>query len=162
MADIENALASIVGGERAKRVASAGGSFEGWLRGELIIWLLNSGALTAKDLGVEYAARLKGKGRQQKRVDLWVKAKGTGWHYIELKIVFKNANMKKQLAGWQDDFNALAALAQSENAAGVASFAIGVGFSHSEWKQQAAEGRDVDTGAGDLRLAVLPRQVRKR
>ncbi|MCC6877072.1 MAG: hypothetical protein IT378_22395, partial [Sandaracinaceae bacterium] len=143
----------------AERVANARGSFEGWLRGELIIWLRDF--VVQGDLGVEYTARLKGKGRQQKRVDLWVKAKGTGkrWHYIELKVVFKNANMKKQLAGWQDDLNALAALDPSEGAAGVASFAVGVGFSASEWKRQAGEGRVVATGnrKSDLRLAVLPK-----
>lgn len=160
MAEIEKALASIVGGDRAKSVASGLGSFEGWLRGELIIWLRDF-VEQGDDLGVEYTARLKGKGRQQKRVDLWVKAKGKGkrWHYIELKVVFKNANMKKQLAGWQDDFNALAALDPSESAAGVASFAVGVGFSASEWKRQAGEGRVVATGnrKSDLRLAVLPK-----
>lgn len=164
MKEIIDHLTNIVEGENAQAVASARGSFEGWIRGELIVQLLGTKSISADDIGVEYTATLKtekGEPRPQKRVDLWVRARPKGWHYLELKVVFNNAHQEKQFGSWRSDFEALKRLANHEQAAGVASFAIGVWFDESGWEQRAGQRTISNVGKEKaLRLAKLERSAK--
>jgi hypothetical protein len=134
-------------GREVVRIASFWNSFEGWLKYELALalceegfrpWTSNEDDAGQGTIGVEYkAASRNGNSRMdiqtRKQIDLWVSTRtdmensNKKWHAIELKVAFNNANAKKQVASWAEDFASLCRL-RDRNIESRLAVLVAVGF----------------------------------
>ena len=136
--------------EEVARIASFWNGFEDWLKFELALelcarwgrrpWTDQSDEATALSIGVEYKAPLRatrGALRASKQVDLWVSAQDEEretWHFVELKVAFKNDNKGKPIASCLSDVEALRAI-RDRQAAGRIALLVTVGFADEDLKK---------------------------
>lgn len=124
--------------------------FEGWLKIELYLWLIEQyGLLAGEDVGVEYKVWLDQRrgqmDRATKQCDLWVRdAEAHGYyHYIELKVPFANYNQGKLFLSAADDFWYMSRLLASDQSAATGSaILLGAGFDEDAWKLAIHEAVD--------------------
>ncbi|GAB4209391.1 MAG: hypothetical protein OHK0013_28790 [Sandaracinaceae bacterium] len=149
-------------GSRTEHLQTLPNGFEKWLATEWLLWIGADQKLDRARIGTEYKATLESAdtgehSREQKQIDLWWAVddptKGP-WNYVELKVVFNNANRKKVFtsAGW--DLSYLSRLARSERPHFRAIVVVGSGFiDESPWNEGVtwvteASGRIVEPGLG--------------
>jgi len=121
--------------------------FEGWLKIELYLWLIERYGLRAgDDVGVEYKVWLDQRrgqmDRATKQCDLWVRdAEAPGYyHYIELKVPFANYNQGKLFLSASDDFWYMSRLlAGDQSAATGSAILLGAGFDEHAWRRAIDE-----------------------
>ena len=146
--------------------------FEGWLKIELYLWLVERhGLLGGDDVGVEYKVWLDQRrgqmDRATKQCDLWVRdAAAHGYfHYIELKVPFANYNQGKLFLSASDDFWYMSRLlAADQSAATGSAILLGAGFDELAWRRAIAEAVDyagndpsqVQLEVGTLTLDAAP------
>lgn len=119
------------------KIASLWNGFEGWLKTDLALMLMESHSRVSWSergewgtVGVEFKARLEPSksppfepGRKQ--VDLWFCSKLTQKPltyydiFVELKIAFNNYNAKKQIQGWVHDIECLARIDRDQRREGI-------------------------------------------
>lgn len=130
--------------EDVARIASFWNGFENWLKFELALelcegwerrpWSDQSDDGTPLSIGVEHRAQLRTRTRSgaqaAKRVDLWVSSRfkpTEQWHFVELKVAFKNPNEGKQLASCLADLASLRAILDRQAESGIV-LLVAVGF----------------------------------
>jgi len=134
-------------------IARLGGlwnGFEGWLKAELVLvlekrfgkkpWEFTSqGGWQPHSVGVEYKAVLKPERGdspkyKSKRVDTWTTLVGDEEAYVELKVVFNNDNVRKQIKSWTSDWKKLQCIERTDNQTpkSVVALLIAVGFKDGE------------------------------
>ena len=158
---------------RVKRIAEAGHGFEGWLKFEFYVWLIEKHQLAPgpkRDVGMEYSAaidhrRFKGD-IVSKRCDLWVRdadSKREGFHYIELKAPFFEWNRGKVLDSAGKDFGFMSKLCAGwERAVTGSAIVFGVGFNDEKWveareiirRSAGVEAGEPPTGEGVIDQAI--------
>ncbi len=140
--------------------------FEGWLKIELYLWLIERYGLQATaDVGLEYKVWLDQRraqmDRKTKQCDLWVRdAEGRGFHYIELKVPFANNNQGKLFLSASDDFWYMSRLlAADQSAATGSAILLGVGFAEQDWRvaiNEAVAYADNDPAHVQHEMGALP------
>lgn len=128
-------------------ISSLNNGFEGWLKLEFYFWLIKNRGLRAlrtdeeHDIGMEYKVALDQRhtamDRQTKQCDLWIRDHdGSGYHFVELKAPFANANQGKLMQSAADDLWYMSRLkAGSEKVVSGSSILLGVGFDTESWSQ---------------------------
>ncbi|WP_313053814.1 hypothetical protein [Pseudomonas lopnurensis] len=146
--------------------------FEGWLKIELYLWLIERHGLRAGvDVGVEYKVWLDQRrgqmDRETKQCDLWVRDADAHdyYHYIELKVPFANYNQGKLFLSASDDFWYMSRLLAGDQSASTGNaILLGAGFEEQPWRlaiNEAVEyaGNDpahVQLAVGTLALDTAP------
>lgn len=126
-------------------ITSLHNGFEGWLKLEFYFWLIKNRKLRASlsdkehDVGMEYKVALDQRygamDRQTKQCDLWIRDQKTdGYHFIELKAPFANANQSKMLLSAADDFWYMSRLTEKfERVVTGSTIALGIRFGAEDW-----------------------------
>lgn len=133
------------------RIGSLRNGFEGWVKLEFFFWLVGEYGLriptpeqdwneNSADIGLEYKVRLdqRWNDREVKHCDLWIRddQQKPGFHYVELKAPFANANMNKMLTSAASDFWCMSRIRKSyEQAVSGNAIVLGVGFNDDTWVQ---------------------------
>lgn len=127
------------------RIAQLTNGFEGWLKIEFLLWLVEQGLELNKGVGVEHRAKIDAQhaemGRQEKLCDLWLASTSLDrYHYVELKAPFANRNQGKVLRSAGHDLWYVSRLeATYEKAATGNAIVVGVGFDEPAWRQAEAQ-----------------------
>jgi hypothetical protein len=166
-----------------EHIAKLSNGFEGWLKLEFFFWLGTSRGLEPstfekgeREIGLEYKVRLdkRGTDRDEKQCDLWVSSEPRkGFHYVELKALFANANQNKVLGSAADDFWYMSKIPTWYEPVSGNAIVVGVGFAEdAAWKQaikyvtekaglshdmEPPSGGPVD-GEGRVRYSVLTKR----
>ena len=130
---------------RLLRIASFWNSFEGWLKWELAetlcakwgrrAWTGQTTDAEPLSIGVEHRAEMVtlGESRARKQIDLWVGADPLAerYHYVELKVAFKNAHAGKQLDSAASDLCSLRRV-RDPKVDGRIALVVAVGFDDAD------------------------------
>lgn len=114
--------------ERFGRIMTGANSFEGWLKWELVddlarrhAWMMREGRLDLERVGVEWKVPLDKIAQKyhkdlRKQIDVYLctAPDAPGYHGLELKVVFDNANLKKQACSAGSDLWYLASMLPAE------------------------------------------------
>lgn len=162
---------------KVEHLASLWHGFEGWLKGELVLMLMEENGLQRtpwndKDepnsVGVEYKALLdpellkgndsaaKHRKNWSKQVDVWASSKlgaNAPEHYIELKNVLCGLNEGKQIESFLEDLDTLRLIKhdedQNQHPDEVVAILFGIGFpSQKEFLKAIKKRRDLRSDQG--------------
>lgn len=135
---------------RLSQLEKLANGYEGWVKIEFLLWLAFKGFIISgaeADAGAEYKLspdRRKVSAAIRKQCDLWVRAKAArasaaGYHYIEIKAPFVDANTKKVFASAATDLRRLLQMRKRYEQAVTASvIVLGVRFQRQVWDEAIA------------------------